>query len=225
MSNYRIKIIENGPYLVTGGVPLTEKIITEENGLLTYKDGRSFPLMENYALCRCGKSKNMPYCDANHLKINFNGKETASKELYIDQATVIEGDGLILTDLEDLCAFARFCHAKHGDVWELTRNSQNPTFKEEAIQAACDCPAGRLVAWDKETKEAFEPYYEPSIVLIQDPQRDCSGPIWVRGNIEIESANKTVYEVRNRVTLCRCGKSNNKPFCDAAHVMYGFKDN
>ena len=34
----------------------------------------------------------------------------------------------------------------------------------------------------------------------------------------------TVYEVRNRQTICRCGKSENKPFCDGTHTEVGFND-
>jgi CDGSH-type Zn-finger protein len=44
-----------------------------------------------------------------------------------------------------------------------------------------------------------------------------SGPIWVRGGISVYSGQGMLYEVRNRVTLCRCGKSTNKPFCDSSH--------
>jgi CDGSH-type Zn-finger protein len=39
----------------------------------------------------------------------------------------------------------------------------------------------------------------------------------VRGGIPIESANGKTYAVRNRVTLCRCGQSANKPLCDGSH--------
>ena len=51
-----------------------------------------------------------------------------------------------------------------------------------------------------------------------------SGPIWVRGGITVESADGREYEVRNRVTLCRCGQSSNKPFCDGSHVECSFHD-
>jgi CDGSH-type Zn-finger protein len=39
----------------------------------------------------------------------------------------------------------------------------------------------------------------------------------VRGEIPIQSADGKIYRIRNRVTLCRCGKSLNKPFCDSSH--------
>ena len=74
------------------------------------------------------------------------------------------------------------------------------------------------------TGEPIEPKYEPSIGLIEDPVEDCSGPIWVRGGVQIVSADGFNYELRNRVTLCRCGGSGNKPFCDGSHHATKFKD-
>ena len=86
-----------------------------------------------------------------------------------------------------------------------------------------ECPAGRLLAVDKSGKE-FEPEYEPSIDILQDPQNRVSGPISVKGKIPIESADGFHYEVRNRVTLCRCGRSRIKPFCDNSHTENRFHD-
>jgi hypothetical protein len=96
--------------------------------------------------------------------------------------------------------------------------SDDPMSRELAIQEAGDCPSGRLVAWDRGTGQAIEPDLEPSIALVEDPQVGVSGPIWVRGGIPIEAADGTVYEVRNRVTLCRCGRSTYAPFCDGSHM-------
>ena len=48
--------------------------------------------------------------------------------------------------------------------------------------------------------------------------------MWVKGGLRIESSDGTNYEIRNRVTLCRCGKSKNKPFCDSSHVFSSFND-
>jgi CDGSH-type Zn-finger protein len=89
---------------------------------------------------------------------------------------------------------------------------------------AGNCPSGRLVVYDKKTGKPIEPRFVPSISLTEDPQKRVSGPIWVRGGIPIVSASGITYEVRNRVTLCRCGKSKNKPFCDGSHIRVRYSD-
>ena len=78
--------------------------------------------------------------------------------------------------------------------------------------------------WDKDTEKVFEPPFKPSIGIIEDPGIKVSGPIWVKGGIRIEGADGKSYEVRNRVTLCRCGQSSNKPFCDGTHASMHFCD-
>jgi CDGSH-type Zn-finger protein len=217
-----IKISKNGPYLVTGSVPLSEKIIDSMGKINIFKDGRKLPQAEKYALCRCGKSKKPPFCDGSHVKVGFNGVEKASSDKFEDRADVIEGPDLDLLD-DNRCAYARFCHREDGQVWELTENSDYPKYREEAIIAASECPAGRLVAYDK-TGKAFEPYYKPAIEILQDAEEEVSGPIFVKGNIPIESSEGFTYEIRNRVTLCRCGESRNSPFCDATHISKKFSD-
>jgi CDGSH-type Zn-finger protein len=213
-----ITVSKNGPYLASGSVPLLEKIINYDSKWDTceWQDGKTYPRQETYALCRCGESHNKPYCDGTHLKINFDGTETASHTLYQDEAVVIDGPGLTLSDAKILCASARFCH-RAGGIWNIMRTSNNPGDKKIAIEEAADCPSGRLVVYDKETGKPIEPILEPSIVLIDDPYIKTMGPFWVRGGIPIKSSDGTLYEIRNRVTLCRCGKSKNKPFCDSSH--------
>jgi CDGSH-type Zn-finger protein len=217
-NNYHITVSTNGPYLVSGGVPLCEKIIKYDKKWDTceWRDSKTYPRQEYYALCRCGQSSNKPFCDGTHLKANFGGTETASHAPYHDQAVMLEGSGLKLGDMELLCASARFCH-RAGGIWNIIRTSNNPGDRKIAIEEAADCPSGRLVVYDKETGKPIEPTLEPSIVLIEDPFIKTSGPLWVRGRIPIISSNGTPYEIRNRVTLCRCGKSHNKPFCDSSH--------
>jgi hypothetical protein len=76
----------------------------------------------------------------------------------------------------------------------------------------------------KENRQVFEPKVDPSIGLVEDPAQKYSGPIWARRGIRVEAADGTSYEVRNRVTLCRCGASKNKPYCDGQHAAVGFND-
>ena len=214
----KIKVNSNGPYIVFGRVPLTKQtIIADAEGTAyEWRTSHVYPLLENYILCRCGQSKKKPFCDGTHSKINFNGTETASHKSYVDQAKEIDDPSLRLTDVEMLCASARFCH-RAGGIWNLIPQSSDAKARKIAIEEAADCPSGRLVVWEKETEKSIEPKLEASIGLIEDPQVGVSGPIWVRGGIPILSADGVTYEIRNRVTLCRCGKSSNKPFCDSSH--------
>ncbi len=214
----RIKVSNNGPYIVSGGIPLAEQIIVRdaEGYCIGWREGNTYPPQENYALCRCGRSQNKPFCDGTHSQAHFDGTETASRELYLNQAGATDGPDLKLTDAQELCAHAGFCD-RAGGIWNLVRRCGDPEAQRLAIEEAGYCPSGRLVVWDKEGK-AIEPQLEPSIGLVEDSYTGVSGPIWVRGGIPVESADGTTYELRNRVTLCRCGKSTNMPFCDGSHL-------
>jgi CDGSH-type Zn-finger protein len=221
----KILISKNGPYKVSGNLPMKKEIIEsdDEGFSWKWKNGEKYPDQEKYNLCRCGHSKNKPYCDLTHIKIDFDGTETDSRKKYSDRAEKIEGPELDLTDAVEFCSSARFCD-RCGGTWELTEKSDDPESKKNAIQQTFDCPSGRLVAWNKKASEPIEPELEESLSITEDPGAQVSGPIWVKGGVEIESANGTKYEKRNRVTLCRCGKSRNKPFCDGSHIPFGFND-
>ena len=60
-SGGKIQVLSNGPYLVTGD------FILEDAG------GNNLEIKEKAALCRCGGSKNKPFCDGSHTKIGFSG--------------------------------------------------------------------------------------------------------------------------------------------------------
>jgi CDGSH-type Zn-finger protein len=216
----KIKILKDGPLLVTGNIPLSEKNIVPVDRGREYRDVRVFNQTETYALCRCGKSSNAPFCDGTHQATNFNGEETASRALYKDRAEILPGKNLDLLD-DSRCAMAHFCYRKSGNAWDLIENADDESLKKEAIRAASECPAGRLTAVTKDGV-MLEPEYEPAIEILQDEKSGVGCGIFVKGSIPIESSDGHVYEVRNRVMLCRCGKSNNKPFCDATHVKVGF---
>ncbi|MBE2899395.1 iron-binding protein [Methanothermobacter thermautotrophicus] len=215
----RIKVLRNGPYLVEGSVPLYEEVIVtdEEGHTREFVERRQFPLRERYVLCRCGASGDKPYCDGTHSSIGFEGTETASLKPYIERARVFRAGDLELTDVPELCDHSRFC-LRAGGIRELLRRGDRESI-QTAIEEAMICPSGRLVLWDRKTGKPYERDYEKSIVVIHDKQKKCEGPLWVRGGIPIESADGREYEVRNRVTLCRCGLSDNKPFCDGSHWM------
>ena len=215
----KIKINENGPYVVSGGIPLEEDIMISGIDGIPYewRAGNKYPIKDKYMLCRCGQSKNPPFCDGTHSHIEFDGTETAGNKPFLKQAEEINGPELDLTDAPALCVHAGFCD-RAGGVWNLVEYSDTPEARRIAIEEASDCPSGRLVVWDKDGNE-IEPEFEPAIgLVIEDLEEGATGALWVRGGIPIEGADGTKYEIRNRVTLCRCGKSANKPFCDGNHL-------
>ena len=69
----KIKISENGPYLISGGVPLSKQIIgiDADGHSYEWQEGARYPLQKNYALCRCGQSNNKPFCDGTHWHNKF----------------------------------------------------------------------------------------------------------------------------------------------------------
>jgi CDGSH-type Zn-finger protein len=217
-SKCEIRVTKNGPYLVSGKLPIFEQIIVvnKEGVPVEWRLGKKYPLQEKCSLCRCGESKNKPFCDGAHTKIGFEGTEVVVGEPYLRQPKIVQGPMLGLIDFVPLCVSARFCE-RAGGIWKLILRSNDLDARRVAIEEAGDCPSGRLVVWDKKTGETLEPRLEKSIGLVEDPYRNSSGPIWVRGNVPIRSEDGMTYEVRNRVTLCRCGMSSNKPFCDASH--------
>ncbi|HEY3281152.1 MAG TPA: CDGSH iron-sulfur domain-containing protein [Armatimonadota bacterium] len=214
-----ITVTKNGPYVVSGEVPLVPlRIETNAEGeSVEWGQGEPRTVGGKCALCRCGESANKPFCDGTHARIGFDGAETASHLTVMEQAVVLDGPTMQLADAEVLCAFARFCDP-NGRIWNQVRDSDDPETRANLVRQAGDCPAGRLVAIDKATGEAVEPALPPSIGIVQDPSRQCSGPLWVRGGIQLIGADGRSYELRNRMALCRCGRSENKPFCNGAHA-------
>jgi hypothetical protein len=122
-----------------------------------------------------------------------------------------------------LCGFARFCD-RACKVWNTVGEAVTAEQRAALVEQVGQCPSGRLAVWDRPSGEAFEPQLEPSIALVADPAQEVAGPLWVRGGIAIVGSDGTDWERRNRVTLCRCGASNNKPFCDGSHASTGFTE-
>jgi CDGSH-type Zn-finger protein len=220
----RITVTEDGPYRVEGGVPLyrAEIATNDEGDCVGWRETGRIETPETYELCRCGQSAEKPFCDYSHIAVNFDGTETAGHRSFAETSLDISGTGLKLRDARRLCAEARFCD-RAGGLWNLVDQCEDPEIRAIAVEEAMLCPSGRYVACD-ENGEPLEPELEPSIVLVEDPQLKVSGPIFVRGGIEICDYRGNAYEVRNRVTLCRCGSSHNKPFCDGSHIAANFRD-
>jgi CDGSH-type Zn-finger protein len=217
----KVTITQNGPYLVTG-LPLVRRApaMSPHGEPLEWEpvgiEGTRIEAGERYALCRCGGSSNKPFCDGTHAKNGFDGTLTADRGTSASRRETMAGDGVVMTDDGTLCADAGFCGTRFTNVWNMIGETGDPEVRERLLRMVANCPSGRLEASFTEGDAAVEPEYAPSIATIAD------GPLWLRGGIAVEAPDGFAYEARNRQTLCRCGTSQNKPFCDSAHKNAGF---
>ena len=221
---YWIKVSAGGPYIVHGAPPVELAIIgVNDQGISTeYIKGKRFASKEGMALCRCGHSKNAPFCDGSHVKAGVDLTEAASFEPLLEGATEIDGPKLALTDNEKFCAYARFCDAANR-VWNEVQMA-GAVHERNTIHMTTRCPGGRLMVWDEQSRSVIEPAEPATVQPIEDPAGGCSGPLMVRGGVRVESAEGRSYEIRNRQALCRCGQSSNKPFCDGTHASFKYQD-
>lgn len=222
-----IQIMKDGPYLVHGRPEIRQEFIlpNDRGNSWEYGSGRTFTGNDGrrpVALCRCGHSEDAPFCDGMHRKVGFDGTETATHASILDGAKQYPGPNYILLDNEAYCAFARFCDA-FGQVWNLVAEGEQLS-DELCIRETFHCPSGRLMIRKRDDASLLEPRLEQAIGVLEDPAIGCSGPLYVKGGIRVESAMGKSYEVRNRQTLCRCGMSSNKPFCNGAHASVKYQD-
>ncbi|PXX50563.1 CDGSH iron-sulfur domain-containing protein [Aquitalea magnusonii] len=226
MKALKITVMVDGPYRVSGASQITQLFIQPDaQGVSwSYRKGKSFPLKEEgSALCRCGHSANKPYCDGSHQRIGFDGRVAATRAEYAQQAELQEGPVVALSDAEKLCAFARFCDAG-GQIWHLVEQADAESIAL-AVREAEHCPAGRLKVWDMQSQQPISKEPDtPSLYLLEDPQLGCSAAIWVKAADVLEVEQGKPYPVRERMTLCRCGASSNKPFCDGTHASIKWQD-
>jgi CDGSH-type Zn-finger protein len=203
----KISVLNGGPYRVEGGVPVLDH------------DGGAIEAPEAYSLCRCGGSKNKPFCDGTHKSNNFNGQEFASKDTSADRSENLEGDGITIHDDRSRCAHSGVCTDNLSEVFKLGVEpwiDPNGASADEIARVVSACPSGALSYSLAGADEPVETAEGPSITVGRDR------PYAVRG-VPVIAGDGEAYDARERQALCRCGGSRNKPFCDGSHWYMGFK--
>jgi len=220
MTEPQIRIVEDGPYEVVGPLPLarTSKVKTEYGEPVDYTPLEPIETDTNYRLCRCGKSANKPFCDDSELEEpRVDVKERADHGPRSERVEVFQGDGAVITDDLSICSHAGFCKDRFTGVWQMLY-VDDPEVRERMKGMVEHCPSGRLAWAESVDAPEHEPEFEQGIAAIRN------GPLWVRGGVKVVGSDGEEYEVRNRQTLCRCGYSQNKPFCDGSHQLVRFRD-
>ncbi len=216
----KITIRPHGPYVVRGQIPLVRKsqVETEYGEPYDWKLEGVLETPETYGLCRCGQSKNKPFCDSTHTLVSFDGEETADPEPIATREQEFKGDTIVVKDDHSFCVHAGYCGTRSTNIWDMVEESSDPEVRAKIIEMVQNCPSGTLTFAPDEESEVVEQELTSEIAVVPD------GPLWIRGGIPVERRDGKPVETRNRVTLCRCGASENKPFCDGTHKQVGFTD-
>ena len=215
----RIKVIENGPLRVTGTDLCRVGITRNEHDRPTdYSAPRGEEHAEAYSLCRCGASANKPFCDGSHRDIEWDPSESADRAPTAERRVTHQGDGFAMSDDKSLCWHAGFCVREQGHAWELVGKVADDEQREQVKGMIQACPSSRLQYHEPADAAAQEPELPAQIAVLDD------GPLYAQGGIPLQGADGEAYETLNRFSLCRCGASANKPYCDGAHIKIGFND-
>lgn len=229
MSEQRIQVIENGPYMVHGDVPIVSKlqIVSEHGEPMTWEKTSDEEGKGVYALCRCGESSNKPFCDGTHKKIDFDGTETADSGTFEERKIVHEGStGIVIKRDYSICAESGFCGNRLKNIAKLAKETDEAITRAQVIAMVERCPSGSYTYSLTEDGPDIEPDFPTQIALATEMTSEgpIQGPLWVTGGIPVERADGQPMETRNRVTLCRCGHSENKPLCDGTHRKMGIQE-
>lgn len=138
-----IEVLTNGPYRVRGPLTLqVQEIVQNAAGQSwSYRDRQSFDIQDGATLCRCGHSRNKPYCDGSHVKSGVDLSETAAFGPLLPSAAEVDGPRYSLTDNEKYCAFGRFCD-NGQQIWNEVRLAERQ-HADLAVYMAHQCPSGR----------------------------------------------------------------------------------
>jgi CDGSH-type Zn-finger protein len=218
----RIVVTKDGPYVVHGHIPLVRKtqVVSEYGEPLTWNRGETIETPETYELCRCGKSRYKPLCDVTHALIDFDGTETADTGLTAERQVTYEGGTKIVVKRDySVCMESGFCGNRITDVEEMTPHTDDTQVRAQVMAMIERCPSGSYTYSLEEGGDDVEPDLPQQIAQSTEITSDgpIEGPLWVTGCIPVERADGQPFEMRNRVTLCDCGLSNNKPLCDGTH--------
>lgn len=208
----RIELRPDGPILVTGN--------EEPFPVLHTADGETMPLAGTVALCRCGHSANKPLCDGSHSREGYRSENRCEDE----RLQTYESPGITVRFNRSICSGAAECVRGLPAVFrDGSENWIEPgaAAAEEVIATIARCPSGALT-WSREGDAAPA---SPENGTVEATVRIVrNGPYLVSGPVEFEPGRWGTGASRARFALCRCGKSNNAPFCDYSHGEQSWRD-
>lgn len=201
-----IIITKNGPLFVKG---MTELDCDSNDKLL---------ITENTPLCRCGASKNKPYCDGMHININFDDSKLDGR--MPDRVKSYSGKNIVIHDNRGVCSHDGACITGAPRVFRRKKRPWIDPDNGDAgkiIEVIKKCPSGAL-SYTINNKLHMNLDRIPAINIKKD------GPYEIVGYVKLADDDNSKPESKEHYDICRCGNSRNKPFCDGTHLKNKYGD-
>ncbi|MDA7847896.1 CDGSH iron-sulfur domain-containing protein [Sulfurospirillum sp.] len=211
MSKISIKSIENGPLRLS--VDTSEDTI---KNVLFNSNGKSITIKKNSILCRCGKSKQQPFCDGVHRMCSFSSSNTLEEEII----QKYDGKEINIIFNRSICAGAGTCVRNFPKIYKnASEDWINPDGDsiDEVKKSVKKCPSGALF-YEFKDENSNEKYDGCKITIIKN------GPMNIIGNVDLNVDKWSTNANQQKYSLCRCGASENKPFCDYTHASLKAKN-
>ncbi len=218
----KILPLMNGPYYLINDMKPT---IVDN---LQNSNGQPLSTIRGVALCRCGASKNKPFCDGTHGKIGFSSLNNTldkndNEKRIKDKRRNYVGKEITIHDNRKICSHAAECVDNLPSVFKLNARpwiDADGASIQKVINSIRKCPSGAL-SYSIDGIEYGDPEEKrnPMITVSKN------GPYHITGGIELLGEGVEFGEGASleHYALCRCGVSENKPFCDGSHRSINFK--
>ena len=211
-ANPTIACLPNGPYLLKNDESSPVGLNVESH------EGEGEKPVIGAALCRCGGSKNKPYCDGTHKHNGFSDEKLADGSQ--DRRANYVGSQITIHDNRGICAHAGVCTDNLKAVFKMGEEpwiDPDGATVQEITETIKQCPSGAL-SFTIDATEYRDQDRQPMVTVTKD------GPYAVTGGIELLDQPMGKGASPEHYALCRCGGSKNKPFCDGTHWHIGFSD-
>ena len=227
---------KNGPYLVTNVPELRTPL------------GERLTVPPQVALCRCGASAMKPFCDGTHATNGFIDAKDPNR--VPDRRDSYPGQQVTIFDNRGICQHSGLCSDRLPTAFRTDKEpfvAPSGGRMDELVRVVRDCPSGALsLAFDGEEARSLVDWHgqrERAIEITQDgpyrvtgaiPLIDATGADVPRADVpraDVPRADVPRADVpraegssREHYALCRCGHSQNKPFCSGMHWYIEFRD-
>lgn len=189
------------PYTVTG-------IESIEDSL-----GKKIDVPPVVNLCRCGETKDKPFCDGSHCSKGIDSSKRPDRAEY--KWKDYRGEKITVHFNLGVCSHDGSCVKMLPAVFNVNRRPwimSDAATPEEIISVIHKCPSGALAYTVEGTTHKHTYNGAPKI------RTQHKGQIELWGGIEIKDDQGTQPEAADHYVLCGCGCSKNKPFCTGEHL-------